>query len=108
MATQNAVSNAQLLQQKLDNYRAFLRASMEEAKADDAIPRLEALDKYGLQEFVVFGASTLMPLYKTGQINVAVDKTMEHFCLKDTPEVRGRLGRYYQFLIDFLSQTMSE
>lgn len=103
-----ALSNAELLQQKLDNYRGFLRVSMEEAKKDEALPRLEALEKYGLQEFVVFGASTLMPLHKTGKMDVAVDKTMEHFCLKDTPEVKQRLGRYYQFLVDFLSQTMSE
>ena len=102
-------TNAQLLQQKLDNYKAFLRQNVvDSADKPEALERLDALDKYGVQEFIVFGASTLNPLHKTGQMDVAVKKTVEHFHLDAKPEVLAKLGRYYQFLVDFLSQPVVE
>ena len=95
-------TNAQLLQEKLNNYRKYLRDNCD--GSEQALKKLDELDKYGLQEFIVFGVSTLIPLYKTGQIQVAITKTKEHFCLSDNPEVLGKVGRYYQFLCDFLQQ----
>ena len=103
---EKTLTNADLLQQKLNNYKAFLRQSNNGDQ--EGITHLEAMDKYGIQEFVVFGASTLMPLYRTGQMDVAIKKTCEHFRLKDEPEVAAKIGRYYQFLVDFLSQVIVE
>jgi len=102
-----ATTNADLLQQKLENYKAFLRQNV--VKDDkEGLEHLDALDKYGIQEFVVFGAQTLLPLYKTGQMDVAIKKTVEHFHLDAKPEVLVKIGRYYQFLVDFLSQSLVE
>jgi hypothetical protein len=52
---------------------------------------------------------SLLPLAKTEKgLDVAVNKTIEHFVMNDTPEIRSKLGRYYQFLVDFLSQPTTD
>jgi hypothetical protein len=60
---------------------------------------------YDLNAFLSFGSMSLLPLSKTEKgLDIAVNKTIEHFVMNDTPEVRSKLGRHYQFLVDFLSQ----
>jgi len=92
-------TNAQFLTEKLTNYKKFI--------ADNSSDKLQVktLDMYDLNAFLSFGSMSLLPLSKTEKgLDIAVNKTIEHFVLKDTPEVRSKLGRYYQFLVDFLSQ----
>jgi hypothetical protein len=92
-------TNAQFLTEKLNNYKKFI--------ADNSSDQLQVktLDMYDLNAFLSFGSMSLLPLSKTEKgLDIAVNKTIEHFVLKDTPEVRSKLGRYYQFLVDFLSQ----
>lgn len=93
-------TNAQFLTEKLTNYKKFI--------ADNSSDQLQVktLDMYDLNAFLSFGSMSLLPLSKTEKgLDIAVNKTIEHFVLNDTPEVRSKLGRYYQFLVDFLSQT---
>jgi hypothetical protein len=92
-------TNAQFLTEKLNNYKKFI--------ADNSSDQLQVktLDMYDLNAFLSFGSMSLLPLSKTEKgLDIAVNKTIEHFVLNDTPEVRSKLGRYYQFLVDFLSQ----
>jgi hypothetical protein len=92
-------TNAQFLTEKLTNYKKFI--------ADNSSDQLQVktLDMYDLNAFLSFGSMSLLPLSKTEKgLDIAVNKTIEHFVLNDTPEVRSKLGRYYQFLVDFLSQ----
>jgi hypothetical protein len=92
-------TNAQFLAEKLTNYKKFI--------ADNSSDQLQVktLDMYDLNAFLSFGSMSLLPLSKTEKgLDIAVNKTIEHFVLNDTPEVRSKLGRYYQFLVDFLSQ----
>lgn len=92
-------TNAQFLTEKLTNYKKFI--------ADNSSDKLQVktLDMYDLNAFLSFGSMSLLPLSKTEKgLDIAVNKTIEHFVMNDTPEVRSKLGRYYQFLVDFLSQ----
>jgi hypothetical protein len=96
-------TNAQFLAEKLTNYKKFV--------ADNSTDKLQVktLDMYDLNAFLAFGSMSLLPLAKTEKgLDVAVNKTIEHFVMKDTPEVRSKLGRYYQFLVDFLSQPTTD
>jgi len=92
-------TNAQFLTEKLTNYKKFI--------ADNSSDNLQVktLDMYDLNAFLSFGSMSLLPLSKTEKgLDIAVNKTIEHFVMNDTPEIRSKLGRYYQFLVDFLSQ----
>lgn len=92
-------TNAQFLTEKLTNYKKFI--------ADNSSDKLQVktLDMYDLNAFLSFGSMSLLPLSKTEKgLDIAVNKTIEHFVMNDTPDVRSKLGRYYQFLVDFLSQ----
>lgn len=92
-------TNAQFLTEKLTNYKKFI--------SDNSSDKLQVktLDMYDLNAFLSFGSMSLLPLSKTEKgLDIAVNKTIEHFVMNDTPEVRSKLGRYYQFLVDFLSQ----
>ena len=92
-------TNAQFLTEKLTNYKKFI--------ADNSSDKLQVktLDMYDLNAFLSFGSMSLLPLSKTEKgLDIAVNKTIEHFVMNDTPEIRSKLGRYYQFLVDFLSQ----
>jgi len=96
-------TNAQFLGEKLINYKKFVA----EHSSDNE--KVKSLDSYDIQTFLVFGSQSLLPLSKTEKgLDIAVQKTLDHFVMKDTPEVRSKLGRYYQFLVDFLSQTSTE
>jgi len=92
-------TNAQFLTEKLNNYKKFI--------SDNSSDKLQVktLDMYDLNAFLSFGSMSLLPLSKTEKgLDIAVNKTIEHFVMNDTPDVRSKLGRYYQFLVDFLSQ----
>jgi hypothetical protein len=96
-------TNAQFLGEKLANYKKFVADNSSDKD------KVKTLDDYDIQTFLVFGAQSLIPLSKTEKgLDIAVQKTLEHFVMTDTPEVRSKLGRYYQFLVDFLSQTTTE
>lgn len=92
-------TNGQLLQEKLNNYKKYLSDNSTDPE------KVKELDQYDLNAFLVFGAQTLLPMSQVAKgLDTAVAKTIEHFALTDTPEVRSKVGRYYQFLVDFLSQ----
>jgi hypothetical protein len=98
-----AQTNAQFLTEKLTNYKRFISDNSSDKD------KVKSLDLYDLNAFMVFGAQTLLPLSQTEKgLDLAVQKTIDHFVLKDSPEVRAKCGRYYQFLVDFLSQPTSE
>jgi hypothetical protein len=93
-----AKTNQEFLSEKLGNYKAFLKSvSRNQAKVNE-------LDGFSLDHFLIFGATTLMPLHASGNAKVAVDKTMEMCEIDDVPEVRSKLGRYYDFLVAFLQK----
>jgi hypothetical protein len=91
-------TNYEFLNEKLNNYKKFIRDS-------GGIPdKCDELDKYNVDVFLAFGASTLLPLKNTsGNVNLAVEKTMEHFKLRDETAIKTKLERYYNFLCDFLN-----
>jgi hypothetical protein len=98
-----AQTNAQFLTEKLTNYKKFISDNSSDKE------KVKTLDLYDLNAFMVFGSQSLLPLSQTEKgLDIAVQKTVEHFSLNDTPEVRSKCGRYYQFLVDFLSQPTSE
>jgi len=97
-ASQVAKTNQEFLTEKLGNYKAFLKSvSKNQGK-------IEELEKFSIDHFLVFGATTLMPLHASGNAKVAVDKTMEMCEIEDKPDVREKLGRYYEFLVAFLQK----
>jgi hypothetical protein len=97
-ASECAKTNQQFLTEKLTNYKAFLKSvSRNQAKV------LE-LDGFTLDHFLIFGATTLMPLHASGNGKIAVDKTIEMCEIDDKPEVRDKLGRYYEFIVAFLQK----
>lgn len=91
-------TNYEFLNEKLTNYKKFIRES------GGAPDKCDELDKYNVDVFLAFGASSLLPLYKaSGNVDLAVTKTVEHFGLRDEEAVKTKLGRYYNFLCDFLN-----
>jgi hypothetical protein len=93
------VSNYEFLNEKLTNYKKFIRES------GGAPDKCDELDKYNVDVFLAFGASSLLPLKNTsGNVDLAVTKTMEHFNLPEDEAVKTKLGRYYNFLCDFLKR----
>lgn len=93
-----AKTNQEFLTEKLNNYKAFLKSvSRNQGKVNE-------LDGFSLDHFLIFGATTLMPLHASGNAKVAVDKTMEMCEIDDVPAVRDKLGRYYEFIVAFLQK----
>jgi hypothetical protein len=91
-------TNYEFLNEKLANYKKFIRDSGGDPD------KCDELDKYNVDVFLAFGASSLVPLKKTsGNVELAVTKTIEHFGLRDEDGVKTKLGRYYNFLCDFLN-----
>jgi hypothetical protein len=91
-------TNYEFLNEKLTNYKKFIRDS------GGAPDKCDELDKYNVDVFLAFGASSLLPLKKTsGSVDLAVTKTVEHFGLKDDVAVKTKLERYYNFLCEFLN-----
>lgn len=91
-------TNYEFLSEKLANYKKFIRES------GGTPDRVDELDKYSVDIFLAFGASTLLPLKKSsGNVSVAVEKTISHFNLPDEETIRAKLERYYNFLCEFLS-----
>jgi len=89
-------TNKEFLNQKLANYKKFLKDNSEEPdKVDEMV-------NYSPEHFLAFASQNLLPLHESGQLSIAIDKSVEHFKLKDVPEVRQKLERYYLFLVDFL------
>ncbi len=97
-ASQCAMTNKEFLAEKLGNYKAFLKSVSKNQQ------KVEELEKFSLDHFLIFGATTLMPLHASGNAKVAVDKTMEMCEIADEPQVRDKLGRYYEFLVAFLTK----
>lgn len=96
-------TNAEFLNEKLSNYKKFIAENSSDSE------KVQTLEQYDLNTFLIFGSQSLVPLSQTEKgLDVAVQKTIDHFSLKDTPEVRSKCGRYYQFLVDFLSQHTTE
>lgn len=93
-----AKTNQEFLAEKLNNYKAFLKSVSKNTA------KIEELEKFSLDHFLIFGATTLMPLHASGNAKVAVDKTMEMCEIDDVPAVRDKLGRYYEFLVAFLQK----
>ena len=93
-----AKTNQEFLTEKLNNYKAFLKSvSRNQAKVAE-------LDAFTLDHFLIFGATTLMPLHASGNGKTAVDKTMEMCEIDDVPAVRDKLSRYYDFIVAFLQK----
>jgi hypothetical protein len=92
-------SNKEFLTEKLNNYKKFLR---DNSNSPD---KCDELDKFTLEQFLIFGAATLMPLMKSGGLGIAIDKTVEKFDIKSDEEVHKKIGRYYEFLVAFLEST---
>jgi hypothetical protein len=101
MATPEIQTNKDLVEQKLGNYKAFLRANSTKPETVDE------MDAYTIDHFLVFGAMNLMPLAASGQMGLAVDKTVERYHLKDDATVKDKVKRYYEFLIAFLESVKS-
>ena len=96
-------TNGAFLQQKLQNYKTFVASHSSDPE------KVTTLDQYDISTFLVFGSQSLLPLSKTERgLDIAVTKTIAHFSMTDTAEVRSKLHRYYQFLVDFLSQETTE
>lgn len=91
-----AATNKEFLAQKLANYKKFLRDNSSDPKAVDELENLSP------EVFLTFASQNLVPLAASNQLDVAIDKTTEHFKLRATPDVRDKLMRYYNFLIEFL------
>ena len=91
-------TNSEFLNEKLANYKKFIRDS-------GGLPdKCDELDKYNIDVFLAFGATSLLPLKKaSGNVDLAVTKTVEHFGLKDNTAIKTKLERYYNFLCDFLN-----
>jgi hypothetical protein len=97
-ATICAKTNQEFLSEKLNNYKAFLKSVAKNTV------KIEELEKFSLDHFLIFGATTLMPLHASGNAKIAVDKTLEMCEIDDVPAVREKLGRYYEFLVAFLQK----
>jgi hypothetical protein len=90
-------SNREFLEEKLKNYKTFVRS------VSNSPTKCEELDKFNPDNFLIFGELSLMPLAnKEGGLNEAVEKTIQGLELRDSPEVRDKLMRYYKFLVAFL------
>jgi len=94
-------SNREFLTEKLTNYKTFLRSVAKNQE------KINEMDAFTIDHFLVFGATTLMPLKTAGHLMTAVDKTMEFCNIDDVPEVRAKLLRYYEFLVAFLDAEKS-
>ena len=93
-------TNAEFLGEKLANYKKFIRDSGGNPD------KCDELDKYTIDVFLAFGASTLLPLKNSsGGVSMAVDKTIEYFSLPVGTDdaIKNKLERYYLFLCDFLN-----
>ena len=91
-----ATTNKEFLLQKLNNYRAFLKENSEEPD------KVDELTNHSPEIFLAFASQNLVPLAESGQLHIAIEKTIATMKLRDAPEVRQKLDRYYNFLIDFL------
>ena len=77
-------TNAEFLGEKLANYKKFIRDSGGNPD------KCDELDKYTIDVFLAFGASTLLPLKNSsGGVSMAVDKTIEYFSL---PHLQSSVG----------------
>ena len=89
-------TNKEFLAQKIANYKKFLKDNSEEPT------KVDEMAEFTPEMYLAFASQNLLPLAESNQLNIAVDKTMEHFKLKNVAEVRQKLTRYYEFLVDFL------
>jgi len=89
-------TNKEFLNQKLANYKKFLKDNSDEPNT------IDELTNHSPEVFLAFASQNLVPLAESGQLKIAIDKTVETMKLRDTPDVRQKLERYYNFLIDFL------
>ena len=89
-------TNKEFLNQKLANYKKFLKENSDEPD------KIDELTNHSPEIFLAFASQNLVPLAESGQLNIAVDRTVETMKLRETPEVRQKLTRYYEFLVDFL------
>jgi hypothetical protein len=101
MAAPAPTTNKQLVEEKLGNFKAFLRANSSKPETVDE------MDAYTIDHFLVFGAMNLMPLAAAGNLGLAVDKTVERYGLKEEAAVKDKVKRYYEFLVAFLESVKS-
>jgi hypothetical protein len=89
-------TNREFLEQKMKNYLQYLRDNSRSPALVDEI------GIYGVDVFLAFASTNLVPLKKENKLETAVEKTIEHFQINDTVEIRAKLTRYYEFLVDFV------
>lgn len=94
-------SNLEFVKEKLGNFKAHLRAHSKTPE------KVDEWDAYTIDHFLVFGAMNLMPLADEGKLQVAVDKTVERYDIKEDAEARAKIMRYYEFLVAFLKSVKS-
>lgn len=94
MTTKN---NKQFLEEKMNNFKVFLRTNGKN------LQKIDEIDKQPVETWLVFAGLTLMPMIqKPNGLEECVQKAMEAFEMTDTEEVRGKMKRYFEFLVAFL------
>ncbi len=81
----------------MNNFKTFLRTNGTNTE------KIDEIDKQPVETWLVFAGMTLMPMVeKEGGMDVCVNKAMEAFGMKDDPEVKTKMRRYFEFLVAFL------